>query len=130
MTIQKLKEVRYYVVDGGTPTPPADADGDGLPDAWEIAHFGNTTSQNGSGNPDGDAYTNAQEYAAGTDPMNAASPAATPTPTPTPTPTAKKSGGGGHKCGGSIAGPLSPWSLLGAALVTLALLRTTRKTGF
>ena len=53
--------------------PPADADGDGLPDAWEITHFGNTTSQDASGDPDGDGATNGDEYQAGTDPMDPAS---------------------------------------------------------
>jgi hypothetical protein len=48
----------------------ADADGDGLPDAWENTHFGNITSQNGSGDPDSDGLTNAEEFAAGTDPMD------------------------------------------------------------
>lgn len=46
-----------------------DVDGDGLPDAWEITYFGNL-SQNASGDPDGDALTNLQEYQHGTDPTN------------------------------------------------------------
>lgn len=41
----------------------------------------------------------------------------------------KSSSGGGH-CGGSVAGPVSPAMLLGAALAALALLRAARKTGF
>ena len=44
-----------------------DGDGDGLPDAWETQYFGNL-SQNGSGDPDGDSLTNAEEQSAGTDP--------------------------------------------------------------
>jgi RHS repeat-associated protein len=47
--------------------PSADSDADGLPDSWEIQYFGNLF-QTGSGNPDGDGRTNAQEYADGTDP--------------------------------------------------------------
>src|SRR5262245_20176192 len=31
-----------------------DSDGDGLPDSWEIANFGNLTSQRAAGDPDGD----------------------------------------------------------------------------
>jgi hypothetical protein len=130
LTMQKLKEVKYYVIDNGTPpSPPADADGDGLPDAWEISHFGNITAQNGSGNPDGDAYTNAQEYAAGTDPMDPASPAPGPGPAPAPAPSSS-GGGGGGKCGGAIDGPSSPTAVLFAAMAALALLGASRKSGF
>jgi len=55
-----------------------------------------------------------------------------PGPTPTPTPSAPKTGGGGGggACGGSIAGPVSPLSLLGTALAALLLLRLSRKAGF
>lgn len=49
-----------------------DTDSDGLSDAWEVANFGNITSQDGSGDADSDTFTNAQEYAAGTNPNNAA----------------------------------------------------------
>lgn len=47
-----------------------DGDLDGLPDAWEAQHFGNL-SQSGSGDPDADGATNAEELAAGTDPTKA-----------------------------------------------------------
>jgi hypothetical protein len=47
---------------------PYDLDGDGLVDAWELQHFTNTTSQTGSGNADGDTFTNAQEQTAGSNP--------------------------------------------------------------
>lgn len=62
---------------GTNPTSPAsfppgsadkDLDFDGLPDAWEILYFGNTTAQDGSGNPDGDRLTNRQEYLLTTNP--------------------------------------------------------------
>ena len=66
-----------------------DADGDGLPDSWEVTHFTDTTSQNGSGDPDGDGATNLAEFQAGTDPMD---PGSSPRPPP------KKSSGGGG-CG-------------------------------
>jgi hypothetical protein len=35
-----------------------DSDGDALLDSWEVTHFGNTTSQNGSDDPDGDGLNN------------------------------------------------------------------------
>lgn len=38
-----------------------DSDSDGLPDWWELEYFGSTTNQNGSGDPDGDGYTNEDE---------------------------------------------------------------------
>jgi calcineurin-like phosphoesterase family protein/Calx-beta domain-containing protein/purple acid phosphatase-like protein/thrombospondin type 3 repeat protein len=75
------------IADNDNPAP--DADGDGLPDAWEVTHFTNTTSQNGSGDPDSDGATNLEEYQAGTDPMD---PASKP-----PSPGKSSSGGGG--CG-------------------------------
>lgn len=56
-----------------TASTPNDVDGDGLPDAWEVTHFGNRSAQNGEGDTDGDGVTNLQEYLAGTNPMNAAS---------------------------------------------------------
>ena len=43
------------------PSSATDADGDGLPDAWEIRHFGDTTSSNAEGDPDNDGLTNAEE---------------------------------------------------------------------
>lgn len=43
--------------------------GDGLNDAWETFYFGNLTETAG-GDPDGDLYTNAEEYQLGTDPAN------------------------------------------------------------
>jgi len=46
-----------------------DSDHDGLPDYWEMAYFGNL-NQLGSGDPDNDWCTNAEEFAASTDPNN------------------------------------------------------------
>lgn len=48
---------------------PIDTDGDGLPDAWELEHFGHLNFA-GSDDPDGDGLTNAQERLANTDPLN------------------------------------------------------------
>ena len=49
-----------------------DADGDGLPDAWEIQYFGSINDPRATPNadPDGDGFTNLQEYYAGTDPLD------------------------------------------------------------
>lgn len=47
-----------------------DNDSDGLPDWWEVTHFGSITNQAGGGDSDGDQYTNQEEYEAGTDPGN------------------------------------------------------------
>jgi hypothetical protein len=47
-----------------------DADGDGLPDAWEITYFTNITAYGAADDPDNDGYTNLQEYQAGSNPTN------------------------------------------------------------
>ncbi len=46
---------------------PVDADGDGLPDDWEMAHFG-SLAHAPNGDADGDGVSNLAEYRAGTDP--------------------------------------------------------------
>jgi hypothetical protein len=57
--------------------PNLDADGDGLPNGWEIAHgldpLDSTGVNGADGDPDGDGYSNLQEYLAGSDPQNPAS---------------------------------------------------------
>ncbi len=50
----------------------ADIDGDGLPDAWEMANLGDLAST-GAADRDGDGFTDAQEFAAGTNPADAGS---------------------------------------------------------
>ncbi|MDP3910009.1 MAG: hypothetical protein Q8Q14_06430, partial [Gemmatimonadales bacterium] len=50
-----------------------DVDGNGILDSWECWHFNKTgvaatSKQNGPGDPDGDRFSNAEEWAAGTDP--------------------------------------------------------------
>lgn len=56
---------------GTDPTLPDydwDSDSDGLMDGWELANFGDISSQNGAGNPDGDTRTNLQEQQTGNNP--------------------------------------------------------------
>ena len=47
-----------------------DADSDGLPDSWEITHFGNTTAQTATLDADGDGLTNLDEYELGLNPVS------------------------------------------------------------
>jgi hypothetical protein len=49
------------------PPAPADTDGNGLPDAWELQLFG-YTGVDPKADPDGDGLTNLQEYQQGTNP--------------------------------------------------------------
>lgn len=48
----------------------SDTDGDGLPDAWEMAHFGDLAQKPGD-DPDGDLLDNAGEFARSTNPKSA-----------------------------------------------------------
>ncbi len=56
-----------FIGDTGSITIGGDTDGDDLPDAWEIEHFGDL-AQNDVGDPDGDGANNAAEFDAGSNP--------------------------------------------------------------
>jgi hypothetical protein len=49
----------------------SDSDRDGLPDDWETTYFGNTSSQSGVSDYDGDGFSNLQEYLNSTGPTSA-----------------------------------------------------------
>lgn len=67
-----LAYVRANIGSPGPPVPPADADGDGLPDEWESRFGLNPASASGddgaSGDPDGDGVSNLAEFHGTTDP--------------------------------------------------------------
>jgi glucose/arabinose dehydrogenase len=50
-----------------------DTDGDRLADDWEQQYFGSTTGAVANADPDGDGFSNLQEFLAATDPTNASS---------------------------------------------------------
>jgi hypothetical protein len=47
-----------------------DSDGNGLPDSWEIAHFGNLTCQRSAGDPDVNGVSNVDEFRDSTNPAS------------------------------------------------------------
>ena len=59
----------------GATYQPADGDGDGMDDAWELDAFGSANAPlgNAKGDVDGDTFLNYEEHRAGTDPTDAAS---------------------------------------------------------
>lgn len=86
------------------PALPPDHDHDGMDDAWEAEHGLDPTVDDATGDPDGDGFTNLDEYLLGTDPSAAV--------------------GQGDGCGGCATGRPSP----GIGLVLL-LLWTRRRAG-
>jgi Bacterial TSP3 repeat len=47
-----------------------DSDGDGIPDMWELQYAASLATLNGAGDNDGDGFTNAEEFAADTNPLD------------------------------------------------------------
>ena len=66
--IGQVKNAFSFVIPTTTTGPPGDIDNDGLPDAWEMANFGNL-NQTATGNPDNDDANNLQEYQQGRNPI-------------------------------------------------------------
>ncbi len=66
--------------------PCTDGDHDGMPDAWEQLYGFNLSVPDGSGDMDGDGYTNVEEYFNGTNPLDSIPPTTPPATTPTATP--------------------------------------------
>jgi hypothetical protein len=61
-----------YALSGSIPLPP-DLDGDGLPNIWEAAFFGDPTNASALTDIDGDGLDNLSEYISGHDPTNSSS---------------------------------------------------------
>lgn len=60
-----------YVFSFSVTDPAVDADGDGLPDEWEMQWFSSLSVANGASDYDGDGYTDKEEYLSGTSPVSA-----------------------------------------------------------
>jgi alpha-tubulin suppressor-like RCC1 family protein len=67
VTAGPASPVVFNTTSAGASNP--DSDNDGLPDAWELQHFGNL-AQGASGDPDGDGLTNLHEFQQGKDPSD------------------------------------------------------------
>ena len=90
-----------------SPQPGNDSDSDGLPDEWEKEQFGNLTYGPGD-DPDGDGYTNLQEYLNGTNPTN-----------PSDHPGTEEGGSGGKEGGEKKEGVWERWGVVLLVLVLI-----------
>jgi sialidase-1 len=80
-------------------SPGVDSDLNGMSDAWEFRHFATLTGTDPGGDPDGDGFSNLQEFGAGTDP-GVADPAVVSLPV-------FLLGGGGNARGFPLSTPLN-----------------------
>ncbi|WP_016955191.1 Calx-beta domain-containing protein [Catenovulum agarivorans] len=68
LSLSQLQRSQHIQIDLHVSKPPSDVDGDGLPDSWELAFFGDTTLASASGDEDEDGLTNLEEYHLSSDP--------------------------------------------------------------
>ena len=76
-SVTAAMEGTYYVIVSNAVASVAasasvwlDSTGNLLPDSWQIAHFGNLTSQRAAGDPDQDGISNLDEFLDDTDPQS------------------------------------------------------------
>lgn len=72
MVNQQASDISFCNLSAPAAPRPLDLDGNGLPDDWEMQHFGRT-GVDPNADSDGDGFSNLAEYEAGTDPNSAAS---------------------------------------------------------
>ena len=80
------------------PRYKVDTDQDGLPDEWEIEHFGNLTTANATTDTDGDGSTDSDEFKHGSDPKATLTVARSPI-----------AAGDNHSLGLKVDGTLLAW---------------------
>jgi hypothetical protein len=66
VNLGQLKHVFSFVPAAAVPLD--DSDGDGLPDDWEVQHFGSISAETGASNRDGDSLSNLAEFLVGSNP--------------------------------------------------------------
>lgn len=68
--VDNTATLKWTDLSGPVGSDLADNDGDGMHNSWETANGLNPDVNDAAGNPDFDAFTNLQEYQAGTDPSD------------------------------------------------------------